>query len=123
MGNTNIKQVRVVRYAPDGGYAAIEWLRAFETVEIPHAISDGDTWRIGVQITTKRVIDVILRVEKLDGLSDLLRARLGRTAADQLYRHPNRCRAQIEDAGRPLALLGAKHLDRPVRILVCAAKD
>lgn len=119
--NTNITSVRVIRYAPDGGYAAREWLHAFEGVEIPHAISDGDTWRVGVQITKKRVIDVIVRIEMLDGLSGLLRARLGRTESDGLYKHPRRCEATIRGAGRPLALLGAKHLGEPVRILVCAA--
>lgn len=123
MSNTNIRSVRVIRYSPDGGYAAIEWLRAFETVEIPHAISDGDTWRIGVQITKKRVIDVILHIELLDSLPDRLRGRLGRTRADGLFRSPKRCRRMIAEAGRPLALLGAKHLGTPVRILVCAAGD
>jgi hypothetical protein len=121
MSNTNIRSVRVIRYEPDGGYAAIEWLRAFQSVEIPHAISDGDAWRIGVQITKKRVIDVILRVEILDGFSDRLRARLKRTASDQFYKHPGRCIAQIRGAGRPLALLSAKHLGTPIRILVCEA--
>lgn len=123
MSNTNIRSVRVIRYSPDGGYAAIEWLRAFQSVEIPHAISDGDTWRIGVQITKKRVIDVILRIEKLDGFTDLLRGRLGRTESDRLYKRPKRCAQLISGAGRPLALLGAKHLGDPVRILVCAAVD
>ncbi len=123
MSNTNIRGVRVIRYSPDGGYAAIEWLRAFESVEIPHAISDGDTWRIGVQITKKRVIDVILRIEKLDGFMGLLRGRLGRTQSDGLYTHPKRCRQMISGAGRPLALLGARHLGEPVRILVCAAEN
>ncbi|MAO20625.1 MAG: hypothetical protein CMJ35_03550 [Phycisphaerae bacterium] len=123
MSNTNIKSVRVIRYSPDGGYAAIEWLRAFQSVEIPHAISDGDTWRIGVQITKKRVIDVILRIEKLDGFTDLLRARLGRTHSDQLYKHPKRCAQLIPGSGRPLALLSAKHLGDPVRILVCATAN
>ncbi|MFG0247126.1 MAG: hypothetical protein ACF8MF_13845 [Phycisphaerales bacterium JB052] len=123
MSNTNIKSVRVVRYSTDGGYAAIEWLRAFESVEIPHAISDGDTWRIGVQITKKRVIDVVLRIEKLDGFADQLRARLGRTQSDLLYKHPKRSAQLIPGSGRPLALLSAKHLGTPVRILVCAAAN
>ena len=121
MSNTNIRSVRVIRYSPDGGYAAIEWLRAFETVEIPHAIGDGDTWRIGVQITKKRVIDVILHVELLDTFGDRLRGRLGRTRTDGLFRSPKRCRKTIAGAGRPLALLGARHMGTPVRILVCAA--
>lgn len=121
MSNTNIRSVRVIRYSPDGGYAAIEWLRAFETVKIPHAIGDGDTWRIGVQITKKRVIDVILHVETLDTFSDRLRGRFGRTRTDGLFRSPKRCAATIAGAGRPLALLGARHMGTPVRILVCAA--
>lgn len=123
MSNRNIRSVRVIRYSPDGGYAAVEWLRAFETVEIPHAIGDGDTWRIGVQITKKRVIDVILHVEVLDSLPDRLRGRLGRTRTDGLFRRPKKCGRAIAGAGRPLALLGAKHLGTPVRILVCAARD
>ncbi|MEZ6164242.1 MAG: hypothetical protein R3B67_07375 [Phycisphaerales bacterium] len=123
MSNTNIRSVRVLRYAADGGYAAVEWLRAFESVEIPHAISDGDAWRIGVQITKKRVIDVILRIETLDGFGDRLRARFKRTESDGLYTHPGRCVAQIRGAGRPLAMLGARHMGVPVRILVCAAES
>jgi hypothetical protein len=123
MSNRNIRSVRVIRYSPDGGYAAVEWLRAFETVEIPRAIGDGDTWRIGVQITKKRVIDVILHVETLDTFSDRLRGRLGRTRTDGLFRSPKRCAATIAGAGRPLALLGARHMGTPVRILVCAAGD
>jgi hypothetical protein len=123
MSNTNIRSVRVIRYAPDGGYAAIEWLRAFETVEIPHAISDGDTWRIGVQITKKRVIDVILHVEVLDSFADRLRGRFKRTRTDALFRSPKRCRSTILGSARPMALLGARHLGTPVRILVCTAKD
>ncbi len=123
MSSTSIRSVRVIRYSSDGGYAAIEWLRAFEQIEIPHAISDGDAWRIGVQITKKRAIDVILRIEILDGLMSTLRARFGRTESDRFYRHPGRCVAQIRGAGRPLALLGARHLGTPVRILVCAAEE
>lgn len=123
MSNTNISHVRVVRYAPDGGYAAVEWLAAIAGVEIPHAITSGDSWRVGVQITRRRAIDVILRIQKLEALPDRLKARLGRTESDGLYKHPDRCAQLIPGAGRPLALLGAKHLGTPVRILVCAAGD
>jgi hypothetical protein len=123
MSNSNIRSVRVIRYAPDGGYAAIEWLRAFQTVEIPHAITDGDTWRIGVQITKKRVIDVILHVELLDSFSGRLKGRFKRTRADTLFKSTKRCRRTIAGAGRPMALLGARHLGTPVRILVCASED
>lgn len=123
MSNTNISHVRVARYASDGGYAAVEWLAAIACVQIPHAITSGDSWRVGVQITRRRAIDVILRIEKLETLPDKLRARLGRTESDALYKHPGRCAAMIPGAGRPLALLGARHLGTPVRILVCAAGD
>ncbi len=116
---STIRKVRVVRYAPDGGYGAAEWLRALEGVEIPHAITDGDTWRIGVQITKKRAIDVLLRIEKLEFFTDRIRARLGRAESDRLFKHPKACRAVIPRAKRPLALLGARHLGMPVRILVC----
>ncbi len=123
MSNTNIRSVRVIRYSPDGGYAAIEWLRAFESVEIPHAITDGDTWRIGVQITKKRVIDVILHIELLDSFGGRVKGRLGRTRTDGLFKSAKKCRKTIAGADRALALLGAKHLGTPVRILVCAAAD
>ena len=119
MSNTNIRSVRVIRYAPDGGYAAVEWLRAFESVEIPHAITDGDTRHIGVQITKKRVIDVIMHIELLDTFAGRVRGRLRRTRCDGLYRDRDRCARMVAGAGRPLALLGAKHLTTPVRILVC----
>lgn len=119
MSNTNIKSVRVIRYSPDGGYGAAEWLRAFRGVEIPHAITDGDTRRIGVQITKKRAIDVILRTQKLGSLADRVRARLGRSESDRLFKHPHACAAAIPGTKRPLALLGARHLGTPVRILVC----
>lgn len=121
MSNTNIRSVRVIRYAPDGGYAAREWLAAFEGLAFPHAVGDGDTWRMGAQITKKRVVDVVVRIEKLDGFTGMLRTRLGRTVSDTLFRNPDRCAASVPGAERPLAVLGAKHLGEPVRILVCAA--
>lgn len=123
MSKANINAVRVLRYAPDGGYAAIEWLRAFQSVEIPRTISDADTYRIGVQITKKRVIDVILHIETFPTLRDRLRQRLARTRTHGLYRSRKRCARTISGAGRPLALLSARHAGTPVQILVCAATD
>ena len=114
-----ITGVRVVRYARDGGYAAVEWMRAFEGVEIPHSLGDGDTLRIGVQITRKRAIDVILRVERLNGLGDRIKARFGRTRSDVLFRRPGALRATVPQAKRPLAVLAAVHMGEPVRVLVC----
>jgi hypothetical protein len=122
MSNTNIRSVRVIRYSPDGGYAAVEWLRAFEQIEIPDSIADGDTWRIGVQITKKRAIDVILHIEVLRSISDRVKGRLGRTRTDGLFRKPKRCRRIIVGTKRPMALLGATHQGTTVRILVCSVK-
>jgi hypothetical protein len=127
MTTGRIRQVRVARYAHDGGYAAVEWLRAFQGVEIPADIGDDETGpaiaRIGVQINKKRAIDVILRIEKIESLADRVRARLGRTSSDALFKDPAACRARVPTARRPLALLGARHLGEPVRILVCAAEN
>jgi len=119
MSNPTLHQIRVIRYAPDGGYAAIEWLRAFQSVEFPPTIADGESFRMGVQITKKRAIDVILRIEHLDSFTQKMRSRLGRTASDSLFRHPNRCRANVPQTKRPLAVLGARHMGKPIRVLVC----
>ncbi|MEX0875873.1 MAG: hypothetical protein WD114_00300 [Phycisphaerales bacterium] len=126
MTTGKISQVRVARYAHDGGYAAVEWLRAFQGVEIPADISDGDgpaIARIGVQINKKRAIDVILRIEKIESLADRVRARLGRTSSDALFKDPAACRARVPSAQRPLAVLAARHMGAAVRILVCQPRE
>ena len=119
MSNPTLHQIRVIRYAPDGGYAAIEWLRAFQSVEFPPTIADGESFRMGVQITKKRAIDVILRIEHLDSFTQRMRSQLGRTVSDALFRHPKRCRANVAQTSRPLAVLGARHMGKPIRVLVC----
>jgi len=122
MSTPSLRTIRVIRYAPDGGYAAREWLRAFGTVEFPPVISDGVAFRLGVQITKKRAIDVIVRIEHLDSFTKRMRARLGKSSSDALFKHPKRCRKTILGANRPLAVLGARHMGKPIRILVCQPK-
>ena len=119
MPTPTLHHIRVLRYAPDGGYAAIEWLRAFRTIEFPPTLADGESFRMGVQITKKRAIDVIVRVEHLDSFTQKMRSRLGRTASDSLFRHPKLCRANVAQTRRPLAVLGARHMGKPIRVLVC----
>ncbi len=122
MPSPSLHQIRVLRYAPDGGYAAIEWLGAFRTVEFPPTFADGESFRMGVQITKKRAIDVILRIETLDSFASRLRGRLGKTTSDTLFKRPKTCRKRVPQTKRPLAVLGAKHMGKPIRILVCQPK-
>jgi len=123
MSKPSMHKIRVVLYARDGGYAAMEWLRAFQTVELPLVIADGESFRLGVQITKKRAIDVILRIESLDSFTDKLRARLGKTKSDKLFLHPKACRRKVQGAKRPLAVLSARHMGKPIRILVCSPRS
>ncbi len=123
MSSPSVHKVRVIRYARDGGYAAVEWLGAFKTIELPPIIADGESFRMGVQITKKRAIDVIIRIEVLDSFTDKMRGRLGKTISDRYFKHPKTCREQIPDARRPIAMLGARFMGKPIRILVCQPKQ
>lgn len=123
MPKPSMHQIRVIRYARDGGYAAIEWLRAFEKVELPPVIADGESFRMGVQITKKRAIDVILRIESLDSFPSKVRAQLGRTISDVYFKSPKTCRKKVPQTKRPLAVLGARHMGKPIRILICQPKQ
>lgn len=120
MGTPRVTHIKVVRYAPDGGYAAIEWLRAFRTVEFPPTLEDGQTLRIGVQITKKRAVDVVLRIERLESFTDRLRGRLNRTQSDALFKNRAQCVLRVPSTSRPLAVLSAVHMGSAIRILVCA---
>lgn len=122
MGKPSLHQVRVVRYSNDGGYAAREWLSAFGSVEFPPNIADGEAFRMGVQITKKRAIDVILRIESIDSFKMKLRSRFGKTVSDALFHHPKTCRSAIVGVDRPLAVLSARHMGKPIRVLVCQPK-
>lgn len=119
----SLSSIRVIRYAPDGGHSAREWLKAFGALELPPVISDGESFRIGVQITKKRAIDVIVRIEALGSVGDRLRGRFGRTQSDSLFRNRKACRRHVPGASRPLAVLAARHAGRPIRILVCQPKQ
>ena len=122
MSSPSVHKVRVIRYARDGGYAATEWLNAFQTIELPPIIADGESFRMGVQITKKRAIDVVLRVEVLNSFTDKMRGRLNKTRSDSLFKHPKATRSQIPDARRPIAVLSARFMGKPIRILICLPK-
>lgn len=123
MPTASLSTIRVIRYAPDGGHSAREWLKAFGALKLPPVISDGESFRIGVQITKKRAIDVIVRIEDLASVGDRLRGRLGRTRSDVLFRNRKACQKRVPGTSRPLAVLAAKHAGRPIRILVCQPKQ
>ncbi|MGV6813713.1 MAG: hypothetical protein ACWA5W_01745 [Phycisphaerales bacterium] len=123
MPNPKMRDIRVIRYAQDGGYAAREWLNAFASIEFPPTIADGESFRMGVQITKKRAIDVILRLEHLNSFTHRLRGQLNKTTSDSLFRRPKACRKQVPKSQRPLAVLSARHQGKPIRILVCQPKQ
>ncbi len=119
---TKLRQIKVLRYAPDGGYAPIEWQRALASAEFAEPIANGHTQHIGVQITKTRTIDIIVRFEMVTGLLGSFAAALGHTKSDALFKHPKRCRKRIPGTRRPLALLGGRINNRTVRVLVCQSK-
>ncbi len=123
MKNGTLHDIRVIRYTRDGGYAAREWFSAFQTLEFPPMIEDGESFRIGIQITNKRAIDVILRIEAIDSVSRKIRATLKRTRSDALFHKPKACRSKVPETQRALALLSAKLNGRSIRILVCQPRN
>ncbi|MCA9303013.1 MAG: hypothetical protein KC996_02715 [Phycisphaerales bacterium] len=123
MGTAKLSHCRVIRYAPDGGYSPGEWQHALENAEFSEPIGNGETQRLGVQITKTRAIDIIVRLELPDGPIASIAQSLGLGASDRLFRSPSKCRKQVRDAERPLAVLGGKFGDRSARVLVCEAHD
>ncbi|MBL4592037.1 MAG: hypothetical protein JKY96_08770 [Phycisphaerales bacterium] len=123
MSKGRLKHTKVIRYAQDGGFAPGEWQRAFAAVEFATPIANGDTHRVGVQITKMRTIDVVIRIEIVSGLSGQFYAAFKKTHSDSLFKHPKRCKKTIEGAGRPLALLSGKFGGRSARVLVCKARS
>ncbi len=109
-----LRNLRVVRYARDGGFAPREWARAIEVAGIASA-ADGPV-RVGVQITKARAVDVVVRVERSDTLGSRVRAALGRGESDVLYKS-RKARARL-GMGRALALLTGELDGRRVRVLV-----
>lgn len=120
-----LRNLKVVRYNQDGGYAPREWARAIEAAGISGGRKgDGgagtapEPVRVGVQITKTRAVDVVVRIERIDTLGARIRAALGRTDSDRLFRS-KRGRARIGMA-RGLAVLSGTMGTDTVRVLVGA---
>lgn len=109
-----LRQLRVIRYNQDGGYAPREWARAIEAAGI--AAGAGEPVRVGVQITKTRAVDVVVRVERVGGLMGRVKAALGRTESEKLF-GSRRKRARL-GMGRGLAVLAGELGGEPVRVLV-----
>jgi len=122
MGTVKLSQIRVIRYAPDGGYSPGEWQHALADAEFSEPIGNGECQRLGVQITRTRAIDIVVRIELAGGPMASLAQSLGMGASDRLFRAPKKCRGQVPGARRPLAVLGGRFGDRSARVLVCEAK-
>lgn len=111
-----VADLRVTRYALDGGHSPREWAKAVAEARIDPATPDGATVRVGVQITKARAVDVVVRIERLDTLPARIRAALGRSESDRLYR--SKAARRAAGLGRPLALLTARMDGRPARLLI-----
>lgn len=123
MGTVKLSNCRVIRYAPDGGYAPREWQHALANAEFSEPIGNAETQRLGVQITKTRAIDIIVRLEIPDGPIASIAQSFGMGASDRLFRSPKKCKTHIQGAGRALAVLAGKFGDRSARVLVCEARS
>jgi hypothetical protein len=123
MGKARLKHTTVIRYAVDGGYSPREWQQALKEADFDEPITDGQTHRVGVQITKTRTIDVIVRIEFVNGVLGSIAATFGRTKSDALFKNPKRCRKKVSGAGRPLALLSGRFGARSARVLICKARS
>lgn len=116
-----LRNLKVVRYNQDGGYAPREWARAIEAAGISGGAEGSEAGRpvrVGVQITKARAVDVVVRIERIDTLGARVRAMLGRTESEKLFKS-RRGRAKI-GMGRGLAVLSGEMGGAPVRVLVGA---
>ncbi len=109
-----LRKLKVVRYNQDGGYAPREWAKAIEAAGIDAAA--GEPVRVGVQITKARAVDVVVRIERIDTLGSRVRAALGRSESERLFKS-RRARAKL-GMGRGLAVLTGEVDGRAVRVLV-----
>jgi hypothetical protein len=109
-----LRQLKVVRYNQDGGYAPREWARAIEAAGIDAAA--GEPVRVGVQITKSRAVDVVVRVERIDTLGSRVRAALGRSESERLFKS-RKARTAL-GMGRGLAVLAGETEGCSVRVLV-----
>lgn len=111
-----LRNLKVVRYNRDGGYAPREWAKAIEAAGLDGA--GGEPVRVGVQITKARAVDVVVRVERIDTLGSRVRAALGRSESERLFKS-RRARAKL-GMGRGLAVLAGEVDGGSVRVLVGA---
>ncbi len=114
-----LRRLRVIRYNKDGGYAPREWARAIEAAGLDG--SQGGPVRVGVQITKARAVDVMVRVERIETLGARVRAALGRSESERLFKS-RRARAAL-GMGRGLAVLAGEVEGVSVRVLVGAPLD
>lgn len=120
---SGLTRIKVVRYAADGGYAPREWARAIAEAGIDAGTKDGGVSRVGVQITKKRVIDVLIRVERLDGFGAKVAAAFKRSRSDSLFRSRRRLRGEVPGAKRALAVLSGELGGDAVRVLLAEPAD
>jgi len=118
-GAGTLRKLRVVRYNQDGGYAPREWAKAIEAAGLDGA--EGVVVRVGVQITKARAVDVVVRVERIDTLGSRVRAALGRSESERLFKS-RKARAAL-GMGRGLAVLAGEAQGCSVRVLVGAPLD
>lgn len=115
---TGLTKIRVIRYATDGGYAPREWARAVAAAGIDAGTPDGGVARVGVQINKKRVVDVMIRVERLTTFGARLAARVRRSRSERLFASKKTLRGAVPGARRGLAVLSGVLGGDTVRVLV-----
>lgn len=96
------RSLRVVKYAPGWGYAAIEWERALAAIDwtrphadggperlkiktLPDGTKDATVWRATLTLG-KREHQVVLKVQPLDSVRQRVQSWLGRTRAFRQWR-------------------------------------
>ncbi|MFK7883562.1 MAG: hypothetical protein AB8F26_05185 [Phycisphaerales bacterium] len=118
-----LRKVRVVRYAPDGGYAPREWANAIAQEILDPAALNGTPIRLGVQITKTRAVDVWVRIEPIGSLGKKIAAALKRTRSDRMFGSRSALRRAIPGAKRSLAVLSAEIHGKPVRVLLAQPRN
>lgn len=118
-GTGSLRGLKVIRYNQDGGYAPREWARAIEAAGLDGVAAGGgraEAVRVGVQITKARAVDVLVCVERIETLGARVRAALGRSESERLFKS-RRARTAI-GMGRGLAVLAGAVNGVGVRVLV-----
>ncbi len=115
-GTGSLRGLKVIRYNQDGGYAPREWARAIEAAGLD--TSQGGPVRVGVQITKARAVDVVVRIERIETLGARVRAALGRSESERLFKS-RKARTAL-GMGRGLAVLAGESGGTSVRVLIVA---